>query len=67
MPPHHSKLIQMKVTGVRNVPMSLFEPDQGKADEVGVTVTDAVVEANQGNCITENPNSEVLCYALRRV
>ena len=64
IPPRHSKLVQIKVTGLRNVPMSLFEPDQGKADEVGVTVADAVVEANQGNCFTvilENPNSEPLC------
>ena len=64
IPPHHRKLVQMKVNGLRNVPMSLFEPDQGKANEVGVAVADAVVEASQGNCITlilENPNSEPLC------
>ena len=53
----------MKVTGLRNVPTSLFEPDQGKVKEVEVAVADAVVEANRGNCITvilENPNSEPL-------
>ena len=64
IPQRHKKLVQMKVTGLRNVPTSLFEPDQGKVKEVEVAVADAVVEANRGNCITlilENPNSEPLC------
>ena len=54
----------MRVTGLRSVPTSLFEPDPEKANEVGVVVADAIVEANQGSCITlvlENPNSEPLC------
>lgn len=61
IPPRHKKLVQMKVTGLRDVLTSLFEPDQGKASEIGVAVVDAIVEANQGNCITlilENPNSK---------
>ena len=46
IPPHHKKLVQMKVTGLRNVPTSLFEPDQGKVKEIEVAVADAIVEAN---------------------
>ena len=64
IPPRHRKLVQMKVSGLRNVPISLFEPNQGQANAIGVTVVDAIVEANHGNCITiilENPNSEPLC------
>ena len=46
IPPRHKKLVQMKVTGLRNVPTSLFESDQGKVKEIGVAVADAIVEAN---------------------
>ena len=61
--PRHKKLVQMRVTGLKCVPTSLFEPNPGKVKEVGVAVADAIVEANHGNCITlilENPNSELL-------
>ena len=54
----------MRVAGVKDVPLSLFEPDQQRACEVGVDMDDAVVEAKQGSCITlvvENPNLEPLC------
>ena len=61
--PRHKKLVQIRITGLKNVPTSLFEPDLGKANEVGVAVTDAIVEADHGNCITsilENLNSRIL-------
>ena len=55
----------MKVTGLKSsVPMSLFEPDLTRVSEVGVKVADAIVQADQGNCITlivENSNLQPMC------
>ena len=62
VPPCYKKLVRCRVQGVKTVPMSLFEPVE--MSKVGVMMEEAMVETEQGSCITlvvENPGYEPLC------
>jgi len=52
VPARHQKLVRANVTGIQNLPLSVFMPVGEKQTTEGVFIEEAVVESNQGSNIT---------------
>ena len=61
IPPRHWKIVQCRITSLKTIPVSLFEPDV--EGDVGIVMEEAMVETEAGSCVNlvvENPSSEPL-------